>query len=259
MREARAIVQHRDALIFGSVLSPMNEHYIRWYTPHLSREFEMLVFGDGAGLPLILFPTSYGRYWQNKEFGLVESIRWFVDTGKVTVYCPDSIDLESWYNRGIHPADRVRTHIAYENVIVGDVFDYARRRGGRHHVAVGGASFGGYHAANIAFKHPGAVNAMFSLSGAFDMSGFMGGYRDDNFYFNNPTDYMANCQDPWKYGHMGIFLGTGDWDICRSENFRMADILRSKGIGHWLDERRWCAHDWNWWREMLPTYVSRVV
>ena len=49
----------------------MNERYIRWWTPHLSRDFEMLVFGDGRGLPLILFPTSYGRFYQNKEFGLI--------------------------------------------------------------------------------------------------------------------------------------------------------------------------------------------
>ena len=34
----------------------MNERYIRWWTPHMSRDFEMLVFGDTRGLPLILFP-----------------------------------------------------------------------------------------------------------------------------------------------------------------------------------------------------------
>jgi esterase/lipase superfamily enzyme len=38
----------------------MNERYIKWYTPYLSREFEMLAFGNG-GLPLILLPTSFNR------------------------------------------------------------------------------------------------------------------------------------------------------------------------------------------------------
>ena len=33
----------------------MQERYIKWWTPYLSREFEMLVFGNGGGLPLILF------------------------------------------------------------------------------------------------------------------------------------------------------------------------------------------------------------
>ena len=52
----------------------MNERYIKWWTPYLSREFEMLAFGDGGGLPLIFFPTSFGSYYQNKDFGLVDSV-----------------------------------------------------------------------------------------------------------------------------------------------------------------------------------------
>ncbi|PYL25386.1 MAG: esterase, partial [Verrucomicrobia bacterium] len=100
------------------VAALMNERYIKWHTPYLSREFEMLAFGNGGGLPLILFPTSFGSYYQNKDFGLVGSVSGYVDEGKVTVYCPDAIDLESFYNKSIHPADRMRTHNAYENVIV---------------------------------------------------------------------------------------------------------------------------------------------
>jgi esterase/lipase superfamily enzyme len=87
---------------------------------------------------LILFPTSFGRYHQNKDFGLVGSVSGYVDAGKRTVYCRDAIDLESFYNKSIHPADRMRTHNAYENVIVRDVFDLARRECNSHRVAVCG-------------------------------------------------------------------------------------------------------------------------
>ena len=38
-----------------TALPEMNERYIRWWTPHLSRDLEMLVFGDGAGIPVVLF------------------------------------------------------------------------------------------------------------------------------------------------------------------------------------------------------------
>ena len=58
----------------------MNERYIRWWTPHLSREFEMLAFGDGGGIPLVLFPTSFGRHTQNKDFGLTDAIAGYVDS-----------------------------------------------------------------------------------------------------------------------------------------------------------------------------------
>src|SRR5947207_9934230 len=148
----------------------MNERYIRWRTPHLSRDFEMLAFGDGSGMPLVLFPTSFGRHSQNRDFGLTDAVAGYVDSGKITIYCPDSIDLESFYNKGIHPADRMRTHNAYERVITQDVFDLARRECSVARVAVCGAGLGAYHAANIAFRHSDAVSNLISLSGAFDIS-----------------------------------------------------------------------------------------
>ncbi|HEY2714310.1 MAG TPA: hypothetical protein VGI60_17500 [Chthoniobacterales bacterium] len=48
----------------------MNERYVGWRTPQMSRDFEMLILGHGHGLPLIFFPTSFGRYHQNKGFEL---------------------------------------------------------------------------------------------------------------------------------------------------------------------------------------------
>ncbi len=234
----------------------MKERHIRWYTKHLSRDFDLLVFGDGRGIPLVLFPTSYGRHTQNKDFGLIEAVRWYVEGGKFTIYCPDAIDADSWYNKGIHPADRVRTHQAYENLILQDVFDLARRECSSHRVAVGGASFGGFHAVNLAFRHPELVSHAISMSAAFDIKQFLDGYYDDACYFNNPPDYMEGCVDPWKFGHMGIVLGTGEWDSCRGENFRLSGILNAKGIRHMLDDRKWCGHEWSYWREMLPYYCS---
>ena len=62
----------------------MTERHIRWWTPHLSRDFEMLVFGEGRGLPLILFPTAFGNYRQNKDFHLTDACSQFVDSGRVT-------------------------------------------------------------------------------------------------------------------------------------------------------------------------------
>lgn len=149
----------------------------------------MLVFGSGAGLPLILFPTSFASYHQVKDFGLVDAVAWFVDNGKVSVYCPDAIDLDSFYNKAIHPADRIKTHLAYERVIVHDVFDFARRESSGHRVAVCGASVGAYHAANIAFRHADAVSHLISLSGAFEISDFFNGYHDENIYFNSLYQY----------------------------------------------------------------------
>jgi esterase/lipase superfamily enzyme len=84
-----------------------------------------------------------------------------------------------------------------------------------------------------------------SLSGSFDISDFFNGYHDDNIYFNSPYEYLPNITDPWKYNHMGIIIGTGEWDNTRHESYRLSEILNSKGIRHWLDDGKWRGHDWN--------------
>jgi esterase/lipase superfamily enzyme len=78
----------------------IKEEFYKWHSPSLDRDIQMLVFGH-AGQPVILFPTSKGSYYQNKDQGMIEAARWFVETGKVKIYCPDSVDADSWYNRSI--------------------------------------------------------------------------------------------------------------------------------------------------------------
>ena len=232
----------------------IRERYVTWHSPTLSREIEMLVFGH-AGYPVILFPTSKGRYYEGKDFGLIERARWFIEQGLVKIYCPDSVDELSWYNRSIPPASRVKNHIWYDKFIKEEIVDAIRHHHGYPKVCMAGASFGGYHALNFAFRHPEVVSHLFSMSGAFDIHTFMDGHYDQNVYFNNPVDYIPGNKDPHLW-QMGIVLGVGEWDICLQANQRMADIFNRKGIPYWFDLRRWAKHDWPIWRDMFPHYLS---
>ena len=220
----------------------------------------MLVFGHW-GYPVVAFPTSKARYYELKDFGLIYSAQHLIDSGKIKIYCPDSIDPESWYNYSIHPADRVKTHIGYENLILNDVIEFAKHETGEKRVAVAGCSFGAYHAANLAFRHPDKVSYVISMGGAFDIKQFIMGYYDDDCYFNNPPDYLPNLNDEWylsRIKKMGIVLGTGEWDICLDENKNLSNILNAKGIQHWFDVRNGVGHDWHWWREMFPHYLAQI-
>jgi len=216
----------------------------------------MLVFGD-RGYPVVLFPTTLGRYYECKDFGLVESVRWFVEQGLVQLYCVDAINDHSWYNRSIHPADKVRNHTWYDKMIREEVVERIRWNTGTGRVVMAGPSFGGYLAANFAFRHPGLVSHLFSMSGAFDIKAFMHGHYDDNVYFNNPVDFMPSANDG-NLWNMNIVLGTSDWDICKEANFHMSNILNGKNIHHWLDVRHEGPHDWPLWQEMFPHYLSLI-
>ncbi len=146
-----------------------HEHLHRWYSPALSRNIEVLAFGH-RGYPIILFPTSMGRFYENKDFKLIESVSWFLDEGLVKIYCPDGIDSWSWYNKSIAPADRVKNHIWYDQMLVTELVPLAQRETGVGRVATAGCSFGGCHLLPIfAFKHPEVVKYVFTMGAAFDI------------------------------------------------------------------------------------------
>ena len=103
----------------------MKENYHKWYSLKLNREFEMLTFGY-SGLPIIVFPTSGGKYYEAKDRGLIDAVSDFVDAGALMIFCPDSINNESWYNYSVHPSARVKRHLQYENAILDEVIEFAK-------------------------------------------------------------------------------------------------------------------------------------
>ena len=235
----------------------IQEQYHRWHSPSIGRDFEMLVFGH-AGQPVILFPTSKGSYYQNKDQGLIEAAQWFLENGLVKIYCPDSIDADSWYNKSVAPSVRAFNHTCYDRLIKDEIVPWARHETGYSKMAAAGCSFGGYHAVNFSFRHPGLTSYCFSMSGAFDVRQFLEGYYDDNVYYNNPVDFIPGANDP-ELWNMGIVLGTAEHDLCLEDNKRLSGILAAKEISHWLDIRPNATHDWPVWREMFPHYLSRMV
>jgi esterase/lipase superfamily enzyme len=238
----------------------LKEEYHKWHSQFIDREFEMLVFGQ-SGYPVIIFPTSRARYFQAKDFGLIAAASKFIEAKKIKIYCPDSLDNESWYNEHIHPAERVKNHVMYENLILRDVIDYAGQDTGFKKVALAGCSFGGYHSVNLAFKHPNKVSHVISMGGASNLKRLLDGYYDDNIYFNNPPDYLINLKDDWyldKIKNMTIILGTGDQDMCLEENLELSRILKEKSIPHFLDVRKNTGHDWKWWKEMFSEYLNKI-
>lgn len=233
----------------------MHEQHVRYYSHHLGRDLDLLVFGH-SGYPLVLFPTSQGRYYENKDFKLLEAVHFFLDSGRVKIYCPDSVDAESWYNRSVHPADRARNHGRYDAFLNDELAPYMMQQTGQAKIVAAGCSFGGYHAANFAFKHPEKVSHLFSMSGAFDIRDQADGFYNEDVFYNNPVDFLPGAHHPdlWQ---MKIILGTSDWDICLDANYKLSTILNQKNIPHWLDIRHG-EHDWPLWRDMFPHYLSLI-
>ncbi|MGE5365601.1 MAG: esterase family protein [Bacteroidota bacterium] len=239
----------------------MLEKYHKWYSRYLSRDFEMLVFGH-SGLPVVLFPTAEGRYYDNKDNGLIGSVEHLLDSGMIKIYCPDSIDCDSWLNWNIHPADRVKTYMGYENLVHYDVLEFVRADSDHRKMILAGCSLGAYYASNISFKYPDYVSAIMCMGGTYDIRQYLDDYYDDNCYFNNPVDYLPGLEDEWyieRIRKMRIFLGTGKNDICLEENLHMSSLLNGRGIPHILDMDPQADHHWYWWKQMFNRFLNGML
>jgi esterase/lipase superfamily enzyme len=219
---------------------------------------ELLVFGH-AGARVLAFPASKHPFYDWENRGLVGSLAWHLDMGQIQLFCIDQVDGESWYGWGLHPAQRARRHVQYDDYLTNEVVPFTQKANPSPLLIAAGPSFGAYHAANFAFRHPELVSRLLGMSGMYDIRRFTNGYYDNNVYFNNPVDYLANEHDEGRLAalrRLDIILAVGRDDSLVSQNQQLSGLLWSKNVWHALRIWDGFAHDWPVWARMLPLYIG---
>jgi esterase/lipase superfamily enzyme len=242
----------------------MNQEHHRWHSQRLGREMGIRVHGH-YGAPILVFPTSGGDEWEYEGQGMVAALAHHLDAGRVKLFCVNSINNQSWYDKQAHPRHRSYMQAMYDAYIAFEVvpfvYDHCRTQGVA--ITTSGSSFGAYHAANTLLKHPDVFRRCLALSGVYDIRRFMDGDYDDNFYFNNPVDYMANLSDEWYLGHLRqcdirLVTGHGPFEDA-GPSYRLAEVLRSRGVPVTVDD--WGpdgGHDWPYWKRQMDIYIGRI-
>ncbi len=232
-----------------------NIQHLQYYSNTMGMDINLEITGHW-GHPVLMFPSSGGQYTQNTDFGLNGSVMQFVEEGRIKLYNVETLDMRSFYADGMASEIKIHNYELYMRFLQNELIPYIQRECNTHRVAVSGVSFGGYHAANTAFRFPDFISHLFSMSGVFSIRNFVPLSEDMRIYFNCPDEFMKH-EESWKYNHMQIVLSTSDWDSCKPKNQHMAGILDSKGIAHWYDEKKWIEHDWPLWKMVFPEYIGR--
>jgi esterase/lipase superfamily enzyme len=219
---------------------------------------ELLVFGH-HGAPVLVFPTSQGRFFEYEERGMVAALGEHLEQGWLQLICVDSLDAESWYCGWAHPAGRAYRHEQYEQYLLQEVVPFTRHINGNDFWITTGCSFGAYHALNLALRHPWLIRRAIGLSGIYDIRRWTSGYSDDLIYFHNPADYTANLHDPGQIAalqRLDMIIATGQDDPNRASSEQLSANLWRHGVGNAL--RLWdgWAHDWPWWHQMIRAYIG---
>jgi esterase/lipase superfamily enzyme len=236
-----------------------------WWSPSLGHDMRCRVYGH-AGKPILVFPTQGGGLEEYEAFGMIDQIRPWIDQGKVQVICADGLDGQTWVNESSHPADRVRRYNDYDRYIMNELVPFIWQKSGNQRIITSGCSMGAYHSANFFFRHPDVFDTLIALSGVYRLNLFIGDYMDENVYFHTPLAFLPNLSDPhlldlYRNSRIIVCVGQGAWEEPMLEDtFRLRQILQDKGIPAWIDV--WghdVAHDWPWWRQMMPYFLSRVI
>jgi esterase/lipase superfamily enzyme len=219
----------------------------------LSREMEILRFGV-QGMPVLVFPTSMGRFYQWEDFGLVGELGGRIEEGRLQLWCVDSVDGESWYAGHRPPSERVRRHLEYEAYLVDEVLPAVPEP-----PVTAGASFGAYHAVILCLRYPERFRGWIALSGVYDTSRWLDGHQDDLTYYTNPLAFLPGLHDdrflaPLRRMDFKV-VATGSEDPNVRDCVTLAEDLRDKAVDARLDLWPGWQHDWPYWKEMMRTYV----
>ena len=225
---------------------------------------ELLVFGH-AGARVLVFPTRRGRFYEYENLGLVNALADRIDNGWLQLFCVDSIDRESIYNRHASPYDRIRRHGQYEQYILDEVLTFSRLKNPQPFMISHGCSLGAYHALNIAFRHPQWFGKVAAFSGRYNLSepvaefrGLFDDYYDEEIYFNSPNHFLPNLDDNAVLEHLRrleIVITIGTEDPFIQSNLNLSDTLWSKNISHELYLWDGRAHQADDWCKMVQLYL----
>ncbi len=237
----------------------MRREYHRWWSPSLRRDMELLEYGHG-GATVLVFPTSFGKFHEWEDRGLLRGIDHGLRHGWYHVFCLNTVDgVGGWYDRGAHPGARAWRQKEYESYLLNEVLPLAKRHNPHPYTITCGASFGAYHALDFGLRHPDRVNRVVSLSGVCDIRRFAHGYHDRNIFEVNPVEFVGYEHDPWRLDHlrrMDIILAVGNGDQLVHQNRELSAKLWGKGVGNALREWDGFAHDWPVWERQFPMYLG---
>ncbi|MDJ1182838.1 alpha/beta hydrolase-fold protein [Roseofilum casamattae] len=237
--------------------------YFRFDSNILQREMEVLHFGD-SGYPMLLFPSSNGRFFDAEDRGLITALQQHLDMGWTQIFCVDSLDWDTLLAPELTIAERRHRWLALEQHWLKEFIPYVCDEAQNDFLVTAGCSLGATHALNMALRHPQIVRRCIAIAGAYNLSNLPGiaefnrEEADRELYFINPITYMANMmRERWLElggANTDLKLLTTQHDRHLSEHLHLGQIFDRNGITHHLEIWHGSS-DWSVWQAQLAAFA----
>ena len=113
-------------------------------------------------------------------------------------------------------------------------------------------------------RHPDAFKLAIAMSGTFDLSKYLDGKMNQDFYFSSPVHYLPGLDEGPQLAQLRkrfVLIPTGEGDYeDPAESWRIANVLGAKSVPNRVDLwGRDYHHNWVTWRAMLPKYLDELL
>ena len=235
-----------------------------WHSTRLDREVNVVRWGE-IGTPVLLFATAGGDAEEIERFLVIDTLASLLEAGRIKVYSCDSIAGRAMLTGEGTPEHRMRVMNRFQGFIREELVPAIRQdcRSEDIEIVAAGSSIGAFTALAVLCRYPDVFSAALCMSGTYDLQRFLKSGVTEDFYFSSPVHYLRGLEGPALEALRERFVllasGRGRAEDI-DESFRVADLLRAKGIPHRMDDwgEEW-HHDWPTWRNMLVRYVDELV
>ena len=155
------------------------------------------IYGE-TGLPILVFPTQDAMSDNFENFGMIDTLKNYIDEGKIQLFCVDTVDQETWSNVWGDKVWRAERQENYYKYIIDEILPLIREKNKNLPIAAG-CSLGGLHAAIVFLRRPELFGGMLSLSGVYDAKFFFDGWLNSVLYDNSPIDFLTNMPQDHEY------------------------------------------------------------
>ncbi len=218
-----------------------------------------------VGRPVVWFPTEDGDWREAELKGLLLALGPLMAAEKIKFYAVSCPPCATWFDQTAAPWHKSWVQDRFDRWLVEQVVPAIRQDCGDTDLGfiAAGISLGAYQAFNAAAKHPDIFDRALMISGRFGLDRHMGGHWDENYYFNQPLQFLPRLGESEQLTklHQSRFVlcsGLGRWETPE-DTTRVAAMLNAKGIPQQVE--LWgidAERDWGTWREKVPELLARL-